>query len=173
MLPKQVVSYDQLIKRGLTKDRITKLTASLNLFPTPFKGIYYVPLEVEKKAIFIEKPKTVMTKAIEIFLQSKDFYYSCKTAEEFHGITWQYCGEVHIVNTKRSEKISLKQRIERNKEKGTYRSKKIAKILSFYGNEIIFHKTKSIKDCKIKQTPYGNFALKSQIKRDRKRFRCD
>jgi hypothetical protein len=172
MLPKQVVSYSQLVQQGLGKNEITKLIASLRLFPTPFKGIYYVPMEVERKGTFIEKPLMALTKSIELFLGTDEFYISCSAAEEFWGSSWQPSGKVHIVNCVRSGRIDLKKRIENNIEKGTYRAKKIAKLLSFYGNEISFHKTKSIEGCKIKQTPYGRFAYKSQIRIDRKRFRC-
>jgi hypothetical protein len=54
--------------------------------------------------------------------------------------------------------------------KTSWRAKKIAKIISFYGTEIIFHKGKTA-EAKIKQTPYGRFAIKSQIKKDKKRFK--
>lgn len=172
MLPKQVISYDQLIKEGFKKNEIKKLSASLKIFPTPFKGIYYAPLETERKGGFIEKPLLVLSRAMELFLESKDFYYSCTTAEEYWGVQWQPSGKVHVVNKVKSGRIDLKERIERNKKKKTYRAKKIARLLSYYGNEIIFHKTKSVKDCKIKQTPYGRYAFKSQIKKDRQKFRC-
>lgn len=172
MLPKQVVSYAQLLKKGFKKKEIEALTASLKLFPTPFKGIYYVPLKIERKAWFIEKPILVLSRATELFLKSKNFYFSCSTAEEYSGIKWQPSGKIHIVNEKISKKISLANRVKYNKKKGTYRAKKMAIILSFYGNQIIFHKSKSINNCKIRQTPYGRYALKSQIKLDKKRFRC-
>ncbi len=171
MLPKQVVSYAQLVKDGLKKKDMESLTASLRLFPTPFKGIYYVPLETERKGQFIEKPMMVLSRAIGIYLGTKNSYFSCSTAEEMLGIRWQPSGEVHVVNEKISKKINLKERIMRNRKKGTYRAKKVANLLSFYGDKIIFHKTK-IKDVKINQTPYGRYAKKSQIKKDKKKFGC-
>jgi hypothetical protein len=172
MLPKQVVSYGQLLSQGLRKNEVEAMSASLRLFPTPFKGIYYVPLETERKAWFIEKPLIVLSRSIEMFLKSRDFYYSCATAEEFWGIVWRPSGKIHVVNERRSLRLGIKERIERNRNKGTYRAKKIAKLLSFYGEEIVFHKG-SVKGCKIKPTPNGRFASKSQIKKDRKRFRCE
>jgi hypothetical protein len=171
MLPKQVVSYAQLIKSGLGKRDIESLTASLKLFPTPFKGIYYVPLESERKGQFIEKPMMILSRAIDIYLGTKKSYFSCSTAEEMLGIRWQPSGEAHIVNEKISKKINLKERIRKNRKKGTYRAKKVANLLSFYGDRIIFHKTK-ITDAKIKQTPYGRYAKKSQINKDKKKFGC-
>ena len=173
MLPRQVISYEQLIKEGKSKKEIESLSATLRIFPTPFKGIYYVPLEIERKGAFIDKPGLVLSRAIELFLGSSQFYFSCASAEEFLGIRWQPSGKVHIVNELLSKKISLDKRIERNEKKKTYRAGKIARLLSFYGKELIFHRTKDVQGCKIRQTPYGRYALKSQIKIDKKKFRCD
>lgn len=172
MLPKQVVRYEQLRKEGLKNKEITNLFAALKLFPTPYKGIYYVPGAAELKGTFIEKPLLILSRATELFLHSKSFYFSCVTAEEHYAIHWQPTGQVHIINDKISKRINLKERIDRSMKKKTYRAKKIAHLLSSYGLEIIFHRTKSIKDCKYKQTPYGRYAYKSQIKIDKKRFRC-
>jgi hypothetical protein len=172
MLPKQVISYKQLLAEGIDKGGIRAMSASLRIFPTPFKGIYYIPLEIERKGWFMEKPLMVLTRAIGLFLGSRDFYYSCATAEEFWGIRWRPSGKVHIVNEVASLRINLKERIARNMGKNTYRAKKIAAILSFYGEELVFHKTKSVKGCMVKQTPIGSFASISQIKKDRKKFRC-
>ncbi len=170
MLPKQAVSFAQLRSDGLSKKEILALCSSLRLFPTPFKGIYYVPLEEERKAGFIEKPLKVLSRAVALFLKSNDFYFSCRTAEEALGLNWQSSGSVHVVNQEISRKISLKKRAEKNIASGTWRARKIARILSFYGNEIILHKG-SLAGAKTKQTPYGRFASRSQIKADRKRFR--
>jgi hypothetical protein len=170
MLPKQAVSFAQLRSEGLSKKEILALCSSLKLFPTPFKGIYYAPLEEERKATFIEKPLKVLSQAIALFLESNEFYFSCRTAEEALGLNWQPSGSVHVVNPKISRKISLKRRTEKNIARGTWRARKIARILSFFGNEIVFHRG-NIAGAKTKQTPYGRFALRSQIKADRKKFR--
>ncbi|MBN1169922.1 hypothetical protein JXA56_02775 [Candidatus Micrarchaeota archaeon] len=167
MLPRQVISYKQL---KLSKDEFKRLSTSLKLFPTPFKGIYYVPSEEERKAVVVDKPLRVISKALAIFLKSKS-YFSCSTAEEFLALRWTPKNEVHVVNKKISMKIDLKSRIKRNLEKNTYRSRKVARILSFYGDKIILHKVKSIANVKIKSMPYGDFAKKSQIKIDKRRFR--
>jgi len=169
MLPKQAISFEQL-QLEISKKEILKMCSSLKLFPTPFRGVYYVPLEEERKGEFIENPRKVLHQSIGIFLGGHDFYFSCRTAEENLGIGWRPSGSIHVVNTVLSRKINLANRINLNKEKKTWRAKKIAKILSFYGNEIIFHKGQ-ISGAKIKETPYGKFARKSQIIRDRKRFK--
>lgn len=173
MLPKQAVSFKQLREEGVSSKEITALYAGLKLFPTPFKGIYYVPLAEERKGELIEKPLKVLSQAVGLFLETKDFYFSCRTAEEALGISWRPSGSVHLVNTKLSRKIDLKSRTARNKNKENWRSKKIARLLSFYGNEIVFHKTKSFRKAKIRQTPYGRFATKQQIRIDRTRFGCN
>ncbi len=172
MFQRQAISYDQLLKEGFKPQKIFNLVASLKLFPTPFKGIYYIPSNEERRGWFIDKPLLVLTRSTELFLKTQYFYFTCTTAEEHFGIKWSPGGIIHIVNEKRSGKINLLERITRNERKNTYRSKKIAQILSYYGNEIIFHKIKSIKGAKFKETPYGRFALRSQIKKDRKTFRC-
>ena len=171
MLPRQVMSYGQLLRSGLKENEIYNMYAALKIFPTPFKGIYYIPSKEERDSWSIEKPLLILARAIALFLRNDDFYYSCRTAEEFWGLKWQPAGETHIVNEKISDRIEIKDRVGRNIKKTTFRAKKIAKILELYGNEIILHKVKSIKDAKIKETPYGRFAFKSQIKKDKKRFR--
>ncbi|MDO8339559.1 MAG: hypothetical protein Q7T16_02780 [Candidatus Burarchaeum sp.] len=171
MLPRQVVSHAQLVKEGLAPAEIANLSAALKIFPTPFKGIYYVPSEEERAGWFMDDPIRVLTLAIALFLSSGKFYYSCATAEEAVGISWRPSGEIHIVNEKVSLKRDIGGRIARNLGKGTFRSGKIGRLLSFYGRKIVFHKVGSIGDAKIRRTPRGSFALRSQIRADRKRFR--
>ena len=171
LLPRQVIRFNQLVKQGFSSKEITRMSASLLLFPTPFKGIYYIPSKEERGGWFIEKPLSILTKSIAAFLKSNSFYYSCKTAEEFWGISWHPSGQVHVVNEILSDRMNLEKRIERSEKKSTFRAKKIAKLLSLYGSLIIFHKVKSIADAKLKHTPYGTFAMKGQLKKDKKRFR--
>jgi len=173
MLPKMATNLAQLRREGASAGKIKIIVATLQIFPTPFKSIYYVPSDVERGGWFIGNPMRALSQAIEFYLNSKNFYYSCITAEEFHGIDWHRYGQVHVVNSVRSGRINLKARIERNRKKKTWRAKQVARILEFYGNEIVFHLAdeKSIDKAKLKRTPYGDYALPSQIKRDRKRFR--
>lgn len=171
MLPKQVTSSAQLSAEGLSKEKILSLTHSLRLFPTPFKGIYYVPSEEERKGRFVERPLRVISSALPFFLGTREFYFSCRTAEEHYGIIWQPTGEIHVVNPARSGRIKLAERASHKLSSGTHRARNVSRILSYYGNEIIFHRG-SIKGAKYKETPYGKFALRSQIRNDRERFRC-
>ncbi len=170
MLPKQAITFARLSKDGLSIAQIKNLVASLKIFPTPFKGIYYVPSIIERKACFIDRPLFVLNRILTLYLKTDKFYFSCTTAQEQIGEKWSSGNVIHIVNEKRSGKIDLLGRIKRNEGKKTYRSKKIATILSFYGNEIVFHKG-SVGGAKFMETPYGRFAKKSQIKKDLKRFR--
>jgi hypothetical protein len=172
MLLKQVVTRKNLIKEGLTPAKIKAMTISLSLFPTPFEQIYYVPTPEERKSSSLDKPRIVLTRAIASYLDTKGFYYSCRTAEEHWGIKWQPAGEVHVVNEKLSRTINLSERRKRNEAKTTWRAKRIAKILGYYGSKIVFHRAgPSIHEAKFKQTPYGSYALRSQIKKDKKKFR--
>lgn len=171
MLPRQVTSFAQLANEGLRKEKILSLSHALRLFPTPFKGIYYVPSEEERKGRFIERPLRVLCAALPFFLGTSKFYFSCRTAEEHLGIAWQPYGQVHIVNLAKSGRIQLAKRAASKLSSGTYRARNVSRILSYYGNEIIFHKVPSLEKAKFKDTPYGRFALRSQIKADRKRFR--
>ncbi len=170
LLPKLVTSFAQLRNDGLSKKEILSLSSSLKLFPTPFKGIYYVPLDEERKGEFISKPLKVLSQAVALFLGTNDFYFSCGTAKEALGISWQPSSIVHIVNEKLSRRINLKERSGKSSGKQTWRAKKVSRLLALYGDEIIFHKGK-VAGAKIKQTPYGKFALRSQINIDTIRFR--
>lgn len=171
MLPKQAISAEQLRKEGSDNRKISSMASGLKLFPTPFKGIYYVPMPQERDGNFIENPMRALTLALTIYLKNSDFYYSCRTAEERAGARWQPSGEIHVVNAERSGKIRLDDRIATNRRKHTYRSRKIADLLSFYGKRIIFHKISSLARSKTKKTPYGTFAIRLQAKKDTKRFR--
>ena len=170
MLPKQVISFYQLEKEGLGRKKILTLSYALRLFPTPFKGIYYVPSEEERRGRFVERPMRVLADAIQFFLGTGKFYFSCRTAEEHFGIVWQPYGEIHVVNPIKSGRVDLAKRASSKLSSGTHRARNVSRILSYYGKEIVFHKGE-VDGAKYKSTPYGRFALPSQIKKDRKRFR--
>ena len=108
--------------------------------------------------------------AIEVFLGNDRFYYTCRAAEEFHGIEWHPSGAVHVANEKLSKKVDLEKRTQRKKAKKTYYSKTSAYILEQYGKVIQFHRC-NVQGAKFKQTPAGRFATKAQLRIDKKRFR--
>lgn len=171
VVPGHAISIAALCSQGMAKKEISSMAANLYLFPTPFKGIYYAPTKDERGGWLIQKPMLALREAIGIYLGSSRFYYSCKTAEEFHGISWHPSGEIHIVNTVRSGRIDLQARVECNSKKKTWRARQVARILEFYARKLIFHKVPSLGGAKLKRTIYGDFALPSQIKKDGKRFR--
>lgn len=170
MLPRQVIGHKQLIEKGHSKQEIAALFSLLRLFPTPFKGIYYVPIEQERKGLFIENPRKILTNAINAFLGTSRFYYSCSTAEEKLGISWQPNGEVHIVNEILSRRIDLGRRI-RITQTSSRRAKKIGTLLEQYCRTIRFHRVKNIEGASIIQTPLGAYAFGKQIARDKELFR--
>lgn len=171
LIPGHAASLRGLLAHGMKRKDIFLMTTNLYLFPTPFKEIYYIPSDDERGGWLILKPMFALREAIEIRLGTSNFYYSCTTAEEFHGISWHPSGELHVVNAVRSGKIDLQGRIEHNRRKKTWRAGQVARILEFYGRTIIFHRTPSLSDAKTKETPYGRFATRRQIRKDYKRFR--
>lgn len=172
LLPNQVISFQMLRKMGYTKEDIEKMRTAFVLFPTPFKGIYYVPMSDEKKSRTIHEPLKILTMSIQLYLKTDSFYYTGRTAEEWYGIEWHPSGIVHIVNSILSKKINLEKRVDAKQKKKTYYSKHIASILSQYGRSLIFHRYKTFSEAKFTRTPTGNFATKRQLRKDKKRFRC-
>lgn len=173
MFPYQIVTFAQLRKEGLDGPSIKKLYAGLRLFPTPFKGIYYVPGDDERASWSISSPMRVLSRSIRHFLrgdQSDQFYYTGSVAEQKLGLRAQSTRQIHIVNPHFAGRISLRARIERNQKKTTFRAKKIARLLAFYGDELVFHKVKRFEECRFKPTPQGNYATRGQLKKDEKRF---
>jgi len=173
LIPGFSISRAKLLAHGLAAKQISAMASNLYLFPTPFKNIYYIPTQDERTGWLIQKPEPALKQALSIHLGANNFYYSCKTAEEHFGIDWHRSGETHVVNPVRSGRIDLGARIGRNRGKKTWRARQVARILEFYGRKIIFHLADGtwIRKAKIKRTPYCDFAMPSQIKKDRKKFR--
>ncbi|MBI5224132.1 hypothetical protein HY990_06965 [Candidatus Micrarchaeota archaeon] len=61
MLLKQIVTRKNLIKDGLTSEKIRSMTISLALFPTPFEQIYYVPTPEERKSSSLDNSRIILT----------------------------------------------------------------------------------------------------------------
>ncbi|VVC01813.1 Uncharacterised protein [uncultured archaeon] len=170
MLPYKIVTFAKLRREGLSQREIFNLNASLRLFPTPFKGIYYAPGTDERGGWTISSPTRVLTHAIQMFLGNENFYYTGLTAKQHLGIIWQPSNRIDVVNSQLEGRINLRARIERNEKKTTFRARKIARLLAFYGDELVFHKVKRFEACKFKPTPQGNYATLGQVKKDEKRF---
>jgi len=172
LLPNSVIRFSTLKKSGYQEGEIKNKVVSFTLFPTPFKGIYYIPFEDERKSRTLHDPIKALTMSIESYLGSDRFYYTCRSALEWLGIEWHPSGLVHIANEKISKRIGLESRVSGKRKKKTYYSKTSAEILAQYGREIIFHKCENLDDAKYKETPSGRFATEKQVKEDKKRFRC-
>jgi len=169
MLRKNCITYEQLLKE-FPAEKVGKMMVTLELFPTPFKGIYYAPIPQERKAAYIESPRSALTRSISLFLKKQPFYYSCTTALEAAGRRWQPSGEIHVVNGAISKRIDLVKRIQRNEKRNTLRARKIAGILEQYGRLILFHRNKEFEKSKFRHTPYGPYATIGQAKKDIRRF---
>ncbi len=154
-----VVSFGQLVAAGFTRSDVTTMFSNLKIFPTPFKGIYYVPLEEERKGTFIERPLIALYQAVELFLGGGDFYFSGEIWETVPGLAGGAADlSIHVVNKKVSRRISLRNRAERNGGKGNWRSRKMAKLLALYGNEIVFHRSSGINAATSNNAPFEKAA---------------
>ena len=111
-----------------------KMCDELAVFPTPFKGVYYVPFKTERKAFYITYPYKVLFDAAKKFLKDSEVYYGMETALYFEKKVWNPV-PVHIMNKRLSKKLKLK------KEAGGYwRSKKRHILLKQFPYPVFFHK---------------------------------
>ena len=172
LIPGQTVSFSSLLRMGYDRKRIRGMQLSFALFPTPFKGIYYVPFDSERKAKSMGDPLKVLTMAIRLYLGTDQFYYTCRTAEEWHGIEWHPSGLVHVANGKLSRRIDIERRAELRRKGKTYYSRHVSSVLSQYGRAIIFHRSAGIASAKYVLTPSGRFATKRQLARDKSMGMC-
>lgn len=106
----------------------------MKLFPTPFKGIYYVPYESERNGQYITDPHLIIFKAAELYLKSNKYYFGLYSALYYHRIIWNALG-LDILNMKISRKINRKL-----PSKKYWRGRVINKILSVYPFPIRFHR---------------------------------
>ncbi len=83
---------------------------TLKIFPTPFKGIYYIPFETERKAFYITNPYEILFRAAKLFLKGKPAYYGLRTALYLERKIWNPVS-ADIINE------SVSKRVEKPKEK--------------------------------------------------------
>jgi hypothetical protein len=114
-----------------------KLSRELHIFPTPFKGIYYVPYETERDGWYITDPHLVVFKAAQLYLKSDECYLGLYSALYYQREIWNALG-TDIINKKISRKITRKL-----PSKKYWRGKIINKIMSSYAFPIRFHKIKN------------------------------
>lgn len=140
--------------------KAAKLYSELKIFPTPFKGIYYVPYDTERKAQYVTDPHSVVFKAAELYLKTDTYYYGLNSALYYLRIIWNAIG-IDIINEKLSRKINKK--IPSTKY---WRGKVIAKILCQYSFPIRFHKMKGFSMVDLKKKGSIAFSNLRKTKRD-------
>lgn len=114
-----------------------KLYREMKIFPTPFKGIYYVPYETERNGWYITDPHLVVFKAAQLYLKTNDYYFGLYSALYYIRIIWNASG-IDIMNPKLSRKITRKL-----PSKKYWRGEIIHKIMSGYPFPIRFHRIKN------------------------------
>lgn len=124
----------------LAKDlpNFKKLYSALKVFPTPFKGIYYVPYETEIKGKYISDPALVVYSAIGLYLKSSEYYCALNTALYYLRIVWNLSG-FDVINKKISRRI-----IRKLPSQKYWRGKVITKLMKSYPFPIRLHKVKKI-----------------------------
>lgn len=109
---------------------------TLTIFPTPFKGIYYIPYETERKAFYITDPKKVIFEAAKLYLNSEQYYFGLFSALYYLRIIWNAQGTDIITN-------HMSRRINPRRVKGNYwRAHRINEIMSSYPMPIRIHRIK-------------------------------
>lgn len=130
LIPGNVYSAKQLQNPG-------KLYKELKVFPTPFKGIYYVPFDSERAGWYVSDPHKVIFLAAKLYLRDSNYYFGLYTALYYLRIIWNAFG-VDLINKK------LSRRINRKRPSTKYwRGKTINKIMKTYPFPIRFHRMKN------------------------------
>lgn len=154
-----VISLEALNK--MTDKKTAKnLCQTLKIFPTPFKGVYYIPFKTERDGFYITYPYKILIEAAEQFLGTQDIYYGLLTAFYFERKVWNPT-PAHIINTKLSKKISFPAKPHKN----YWRIKKRMSILKQFPYPIFFHRIKKVNKNGIKykdNIPYASFERNCQ-----------
>ena len=145
-----------------------KALISLNIVPTFFRGIYYVPTTREKNGHFIERPGDFFYNLFNFAYGRRGWYWSLSTAARNYGLEWSATKILEIVSKKESKTINISERIESLKKKKSYRSKILSKIFSSLDTNLIaIHMGKDdfFKDVKI-NPEIGPMATKERLRKD-------
>jgi hypothetical protein len=113
-----------------------KLSAELKIFPTPFKGIYYIPYETERGGWYVTDPHRVIFKAAQLYLKTDEYYFGLNSALYFNRIIWNAAG-IDIINRKVSKTITRKKPSTKY-----WRGQVINKIMAGYPFPVKFHRIK-------------------------------
>ena len=115
-----------------------RLARELKIFPTPFKGIYYVPYESERSGWYVTDPLSVIYKAAGLYLKTDEYYFGLNSALYYNRTIWNAVG-VDIINRKISRTISRKLPSEKY-----WRGKATRKIMSGYPFPVRFHRIRNL-----------------------------
>ncbi|MEK6982611.1 MAG: hypothetical protein AABX38_06770 [Candidatus Micrarchaeota archaeon] len=137
-----------------------KLSRELRIFPTPFKGIYYVPYETERAGWYITNPHLVIFKAARLYLGNENYYFGLYSALYYLRTIWNAQG-INIINEKLSRTITRKS--PSNKY---WRGKIINKIMQGYPFPIRFHRIKDFDRKNLTQKGPITYSDKERTKKD-------
>ena len=110
------------------------LYREMKIFPTPFKGIYYVPYESERNGWYVTDPHLVVFKAARLYLRSDGYYFGLYSALYYQRVIWNAVS-TDVINAKLSRKISRKM-----PSKKYWRGGIINKIMAGYPSPVRFHR---------------------------------
>jgi hypothetical protein len=162
------------IKSGEIKPKglFQKALASLYIIPTIFRGIYYIPVDRERKGHFIQRRQDFFTSLFNKHYGRKKWYWSLSTAARHYGIEWSATKILEITCLGKSKTINLSNKIRSLEKKKSYRSSTLAKYLSSLEvNKIYIHKGKRRSFSSIKiDGIMGPICSREQLKKDIDQF---
>jgi len=155
------------------KYSLQKALSSLYILPTFFRGIYYIPSNLERKGHFIERKQDFFTSLFDSYYGRKKWYWGLSTAARHYGIEWSATKILEIVTQKKSKTINVSDKILSLQKKKSYRSATLEKYLSSLDVNLIYiHKgnQESLSSITIDDI-IGPVCTKGQIPKDIEKFR--
>jgi hypothetical protein len=147
---------------------LQKAIASLYALPTFFRGIYYIPTRLERKAHVIERKQDFFTSLFDFHYGKKRWYWGLSTAARYYGVEWSATKILEIVVRERPKTIDILNKTRALQKKKSYRSLTIASYLaSLDVNAVYIHKGKedSLSSIRIDDA-MGPVCTREQIKKD-------
>jgi len=155
------------------KYSLQKALSSLYIIPTFFRGIYYIPSNLERKGHFIERKQDFFTSLFDSYYGRKKWYWGLSTAARHYGIEWSATKILEIVTQKKSKTINVSDKILSLQKKKSYRSATLEKYLSSLDVNLIYiHKgnQESLSSITIDDM-IGPVCTRGQIPKDIEKFR--
>ncbi|MFW6120067.1 MAG: hypothetical protein ACOC80_04105 [Petrotogales bacterium] len=154
------------------KYSLQKALSSVYVIPTFFKGIYYVPMILERKGHFILNKQEFFISLFNIQYGRKKWYWALSTAARYYGFEWSATQILEIVTMERTKTIKVAERIASLRYKRSYRSATLAKYYdSLDVNLIYIHQGKQNNFESIKiDDELGPVCTKEQLFEDIKQY---